>query len=319
MKFSLECDVKSKTKLAEDVEIEYNNKMYVFSTDDRGYLAKIKIISPVLKPENYFSKTEPPPEDSSPNTLILSADEELNETILKDFQYLESALAFVANVKRVEWDNPKYEYIPETEEEAKRIELPWVQMRVRPIDPEEDIDREMIEDILLIKDRYDSLIVPMALFREGRSAYSEGRFINAFFNFYFVVEGLLGNGKTKNRDVEKEFKKSPRFLETVEWLIQDVINKYDRYENQILAMLKLRNKTLDVDNLIELIVKTRGDLYHFSNNPNKTQGTPFNHSEFRAISRVLWYLSYDAIQYTVEKIDENILNVESDLSDDLIG
>jgi hypothetical protein len=61
------------------------------------------------------------------------------------------------------------------------------------------MDGRSLSELIDVKDRYSSMIVLIAFFREGKNDYIEQKFINAFFNFYFVLEGMFGNGKTKKQ------------------------------------------------------------------------------------------------------------------------
>ncbi|NVM03924.1 MAG: hypothetical protein HWN67_16450, partial [Candidatus Helarchaeota archaeon] len=122
------------------------------------------------------------------------------------------------------------------------------------------------------------------------------------FNFYFILEGLYGNRKTKNKAVEHEFKNSNEFQEIVKWIIEE-LNKAPKHLEKINQMLKRRNKNLNVEGIIHLIVSTRGDLHHFVNNPNKPQGTPFNHKEFTSIAWVAQGLAVRAILQKILEIN----------------
>ncbi|GAG61785.1 unnamed protein product, partial [marine sediment metagenome] len=97
-----------------------------------------------------------------------------------------------------------------------------------------------------------------------------------------------------NYAVEREFEKSKEFNEFIEWMI-DHLKKAPRHLKKINEMLKYRNKNLDVDGIIHLVVATRGDLHHFADDTNKTRGTPFNHKEFESIAWVALGLAIKAI------------------------
>lgn len=50
---------------------------------------------------------------------------------------------------------------------------------------------------------YRSIVVAQSFWRQGESGLDEGKFINAFFNYYFVLEELYGNGKKKTTRFSK--------------------------------------------------------------------------------------------------------------------
>ena len=116
------------------------------------------------------------------------------------------------------------------------------------------------------------------------------------------MEGLYGNGKTKNSAVEKEFMDSKEFYDFLNWMIEN-IKKEPKHLEKINNMLKLRNKNLDVEGIVHLLVSTRGDLHHFTDNPNKNQGTPFDHAEFETIAWVSLGLATRAILQEILEIN----------------
>ena len=55
----------------------------------------------------------------------------------------------------------------------------------------------------------------MSFWREGSNDFEEGHFINAFYNFYFVLEGMYADGKFKTDPVVAEFKKSAELRQSL--------------------------------------------------------------------------------------------------------
>jgi hypothetical protein len=47
--------------------------------------------------------------------------------------------------------------------------------------------------------------------------------------------------------------------------------------------------------LIELLVRTRGNLHHFQNNPNREQGSPLVHDKYEGIAYLARQLAHAAI------------------------
>ena len=89
---------------------------------------------------------------------------------------------------------------------------------------------------------------------------NEGQFVGAFYDFYFVLETLYGNGKTKNYAVEAEFKKSP-LLRTA---AQDALDFSEaNFADQKIRMEFLKKfQSLDAERLIHYLVEKRGFLHH---------------------------------------------------------
>ncbi|MBT4539739.1 hypothetical protein HOC32_05615, partial [Candidatus Woesearchaeota archaeon] len=286
--------------LEREIKINHKDKEYIFSPNEHGLLHKIKIIAVVIKSEEFYSEIIQTPGERISGKITINRDKRLYDELIKEFQELESILAFNGNLKKIFWDTPKDEVICENEDEREKVGLFSSHWQKEYPDPIKQIDEEILTDIIATKEKYSYLTIPKAFWREGNNEFKEFRYINAFFNFYFILEGLYGNGNTKNNLVEKALKESNEFRGFVEFIIES-LKKNQRHLNKINEMLKFRNKILSVDNIISLIVSTRGDLHHFMNNPNKVQGTPFNHKEFETIA---WVTLGIAVRTILQKIIE---------------
>ncbi len=136
--------------------------------------------------------------------------------------------------------------------------------------------------------------------------FNSFRYINAFYNFYFVIEDLYGKGKTKNFGIEKEFKKNKTFRDLVEWMINnDKIS--GRHKRNIKSFLLEEHKSYNVDGIIELIIKVRGNLHHFSSKSSKHTGTPLNNKDFESMAFLLLGLSYRSILQKIYERNKDII------------
>jgi len=310
MKFSLECQLESKIQLPKEIEIKHKDRTYIFYPNENNLLNKIKIISAVKNPEKFYSEIKFMPEKKVKHHMTINRDKELFDSIINDFKELESILAFSGNLKRIMWDNPKDALICETEEERQKVKILGTKFRKEYPNLIKFMDEDTLKEIIFTKAKYSSLTIPKAFWREGKNDFKSFRYINAFFNFYFIIEGLYGNGKTRNYAIEEEFKKSKDFRNFVKWII-DRIEKETKHFNKINEMLKYRNKNLDIDGLIHLLVATRGALHHFADNPHKTQGTPFDHKEFETIAWISLGLATRAISQKILEINTGENDKES--------
>lgn len=302
MKFSLACKVDSKIEIPKEIKIEYDGKEYFFYPDGKNILEKIKIIVKVNHPEKFYSKIYYNPNSAVKHAIVVERDADLFDSLIKEFQEIESNLAFSGNVKRISWDNPEEEVICETSEEKQKVMVFSTHFIKSYPEKITVANEDTMKDLIFTKERYASLVTPKAFWREGKNSYNSFAYINAFFNFYFVIEGLHGGGKTKNDQIEEELKKSVKFREIINWAI-DNLKKETKHFDTINGMLKYRQKSLNTESLIELIVKTRGELHHFVNNSNKLQGTPFNNRDFESITWILLGIANLCILYKIVEIN----------------
>jgi hypothetical protein len=131
-----------------------------------------------------------------------------------------------------------------------------------------------------------------SFWREGESDWVAGEFINAFFNYYFVLEGLYGNRKTKNRQIEAEMLKSPGLLAQIE----DFTNGDHPVQHlqQLARMLGVTDAPT-ASGLVNLLVSTRGTLHHFQNDPKRDQVSPLVHDKYEGIAYLARRLAHGSL------------------------
>jgi hypothetical protein len=151
--------------------------------------------------------------------------------------------------------------------------------------------------------KYDQLTVPMSFYREGLNEYRGQRYITSFFNFYFIVEGLFGRGKTKNYQIEHEFKKSAGLRWAVEETLENLRNEHQQIWKRLTEELARAGRSLDTDGAIEYLVSTRGRLHHFTHNPNRIEGTPFTDPGFEPIAELARGLATCGIFHYIVEIN----------------
>jgi len=310
MKYAIECNVKSHILIKQEISITHEDKTYIFMPDEKGLLKSIKIIMPVKNPNLFYSSVEPSPNKGIKLNITIQRDNQLSESIIREFQELESTLSFNGSLRKIYWNEPKEDLIFDNEEERKKAQIygthfsksyPITRMVITP---------EQLAQIIGTKDRYASLSALKSFFREGKNEFEDFRYINAFFNFYFVLEGVYGNGKTKNVQVEHEFNNSKEFVDCINKFIRNNLIPDMRHYKNIEAMLKHRNKKVNEEGIIHLLVSTRGELHHFANNPNKVQGTPFNHEYFESIAWMTLGFAVFAIAQKIVEINQSFKQKE---------
>lgn len=283
MRLQIQCDVEADTFLEETITIERPDRTFSFHPDKSGILSKIAITADVPDPEKFYSEIRHIP--GKPTQIIRSRDEDLYESVIRDFQEIESLMTPILQMRKVHWENNSYQLIIESEDERARVGLSgWTLTPGEPIRELFPASKSAFEAIISSKSTAQILIVPMAFYREGCLDFESKRYINAFFNFYFVLEGLYGKGKTADHQIRDEFLKTPALKQVVGCIINDAEMFEPKDKEGILAMLNRRTFNYDFAGIVGLIVKTRGDLHHFTNNPNRIQGSPFTQANFRPVA-----------------------------------
>jgi hypothetical protein len=272
MKIKATCGVDSLTLLREKVEFEWNGKIYSFIPNENNYLSEIQLISNVDSPEQFnstFAKAKP---EDKQQTLTIKQDAEQMSAIRAEFQELESLLALTHNVKRIHWDALHYKLLFDTPEERKITGVTGFKLTWDYPDLPKLATPEHLYAAVATKERMASLTVPLAFWREAHKDFTQHRYINAFYNFYFILEGLYGGGQWRNQEVAKEFKNSELtkyidyFLNTamaragdkfLQPRLEEMINDMNLSNAARKGYVK---QALDIDGIIALIINTRGSL-----------------------------------------------------------
>ncbi|TRW48713.1 hypothetical protein FM042_06940 [Aliidiomarina halalkaliphila] len=106
--------------------------------------------------------------------------------------------------------------------------------------------------------------VRLSFYRRALQDVLNGEYIEAFYDYYFMLESTYGEGKTKNTHIQKKFLESELLSSTIE---ETVLSK--QYKYSLPAELRSRYQVdyagLTVSTFIEKIVKLRGFLHHHNN------------------------------------------------------
>lgn len=302
MKYALECLVDSTMKIPTDTQANWDGKTVLFLPNEAGVFAKIRIIADVSDPSTCRVWYEV--NGSAPQAwhIHMSSDKELHNTLIADLQALESGLACQCPVSRIRWHSARIDFIPETPEEQDQIKANYFQL-VPGADQPEQISECNIEKFVAgvhIADKCRDLVGPLSFLREGNNFFNQFRNIQAFFNFYFVLEGLYGGGHYEARKIKPKFLQSKILTSALEQEIRRGFPKPFRGGNQdIETMLKRINKPATVEGLVHLVVHARGDLHHFLD-PTKYMGTPLTDDQFECLAKLTGSVAMTALTEEVQ-------------------
>jgi hypothetical protein len=232
-------------------------------------------------------------------------DAELYGPIQQDLQNLESSVALMYPLRHIHWETPRLNVIFETPDEenppdwSPLMDFRPGRSRRAPLQP----DDQAFQSFALLSTRHGQMAVALSFWREGSNEFEEGHFINAFYNYYFVLEGLYANGKFKEDAVLAEFRKSLEFRESLAMFLKD--GQPLNHIRQVTDMLTRRTLSRDADGILKLIVRTRGDLHHFADNPNKTQPSAFDQHRFEGLSSIMRFVSRRALLNKMLRINNS--------------
>lgn len=303
MKVLGECEVSSNALIDSPVTVTRGTRTYTFLPSARGSIGRIQILAPADRPERFRSELIPTPGQTADWQMTLNTDEDLLDSIERDFQELEGHMALFLGLTRIRWSEMKWELVFDAPEERTATQVFGFQERRRHREPPVQVEKKGLEDLVSNIGAHPTLVAPLAFLREGNSDFASFRFINAFFNFYFVLEGLFGNGKTKNPAVEKAFKDSPALVRA----LTDMLPELKRRDIKVWARLQSEcavfNQALNAEGAIRLLVRTRGRLHHFSNNPKRREGTPLSQKDFEHAAELARSAAIFGLMYRVVELN----------------
>jgi hypothetical protein len=320
MKFSLECEVVDSHIKTGDFIISCYGKDYHFIPNETGTLSKIKIVVPAEHPEKFEMVITPQENRPELNSLKFSYDgDQVHEILTSDFQYIEGMLSLWGNIKRVNWQSARFEYLPETDEEKARIAIPWIQIEKTPDKTEREMPDVKIAQIILRRNFHGALLNQFLVFlREGKNNFQVGRYISAFLNFYFILEGAYGEkDHWRNAETREDFLKSPEFCKFVDEIITDNLKIGGRYHwwiNKMLQELKTPkgnpiSKPLNSEGIAWLLVDTRGSLLHFKRDFNNLVDHLRVDDDYEAIAFVAYSLATKTVNFLFDEIETEYIKI----------
>jgi hypothetical protein len=162
------------------------------------------------------------------------------------------------------------------------------------------VDQEQLSNVIQLQSALEDLIVPMSFYREGISEYSKERFGNSFINFFLMIEGVYGKGRSGNNQLINQLKQSDDLVAAIEGRLSEEL--YSKADNDTLEqLLKQYGSTRTSEGAIELLVKCRGDLHHYSVTSSRKQGTPLNQEDYRVIAFFIHMVCIDVYVRLHEK------------------
>jgi hypothetical protein len=298
MKYGLTCRVDSQIVLPEDTMIEYDGCEYCFHLNDERRIDRIQIVTKVLHPERFKGYFEL-------DYIGTSMDKEVYDDLINRFQYLESMLAFDGELRKIHWEWPKQEFIAETEDEERRTAGLGTHSERKYRIENAVRDKAKLTDIIMRREMLSQLTVVQSFWREGYNEYIALRFINAFVNFYFVIEGMYGNGKTAKDRLIDEFWNSQPFGYAFKCALDTFAKNEPANEKRLMDMLNITDRSELFNSLVDVIVDTRGSVLHYRRRSTQRQGEPFRQLEYEPLAAFMKILATEAIYEEVNALYSN--------------
>jgi len=291
MKYGIKCRVDSLAEIGkEPIQVTFDGVEFTLEPSKEGLLVGLTVIAIIEQGKKFVSQIAPSSYPGIAGALTIDLDQQFIESLKSLIEYIDSILSFLSEVKKIYLEEAEHFFIPENEEEQRQIDVISFSLQTQKYP--EQIQRLTVndfKDVLKQRSKFEPFKVVNLFHREGVQEFSSFRYIQAFYNFYFVLEDLYGQGKTNNNQVAEKFK-SNQILRSI---VQKMLDTFIKGEHpaSIKTFLDEEKLPFSVDGILELVVQVRGNLHHYSGKSTKRKGTPLNQKDFRSMAFLLMGLS----------------------------
>ena len=278
------------------MQVTDTDRTYEFVTDDSGRLVKVIAIAHIERPALFASRW------GFANNVVrfeMHRDNELYGQVIAELQALESFAAFHLNVKSFNWMFAEYEVIPENDDEARLAGI-FKGPQFYPFQPQDQPARASahdIETVVVHAGRFPELTTLASYWREGMNDMRASRYINAFVQFYFILEGEFADGEHRSAQVRAKFRASRRFVGIIEKVINSLPTEASIYHELLLKLLRrTRSRKITVDSVLLLLTDARRQCHHFRTGDENKFATPLRHLDYEPIAYLALRLATGTIR-----------------------
>lgn len=205
------------------------------------------------------------------------------ETILRTASGL---LEFFAQVD-VDFERPAVEWVPENEDERKRLHMYSFKSEPGPAKEALPVPYDIVARCFLAASAAAPNETPLSFIAKARREARAGRYIDAFYSYFFFFETQFAPGLSDPKRVSQRLKANADVTAAIA-----EARRSSRDESKGKPRLaRLVNMT--EGDLVDHLVATRGLLHHHALPRKDKTWHPEKHGEFEAEVTILSYAAYD--------------------------
>lgn len=286
--------INSDVKLDDFWDIQYCNATYSFHVDENDILNKITISVKT----NTIPRLIPGASGEHQVNIPKMAIDKCIE-LAKKLNAASSSISLNGYIE-IGFENYDATFEPENDEEKKLCNVfTWnkkfgeSEAHILPFD--------LLARTVFFSEDSIELETPLLLFKNSKKHYINRDFRLSFYEAYFFLEYMYGNGKTDNKKVCAEFLNHPILITAINHARNDVmaISKKDNSE-----FINFLRNTNDVAEILNKIIHIRGTLFHQSIK-RKSNWSPGDSevlvNEAMFMQSVCGFISYELSDFFGEK------------------
>lgn len=240
-----------------NVPIPARGWLFEFKTE-KGFVTHIEVTVPLPNEEDWPSIQQNPAQwiklHINPKTPHLP-------WIQRELRSLQGLLG-IFGLQSIHMNNPDLEWIPESEDERNKLALYAFSSKSEGLLDEEipTLSFDLMARAVLASDAASEVEVALNFFRRGMLDVYSHNYIEAIYDFYFLLESEFGDGKFKKAAILNAFSGSQTLCSYVQRAIT--------YPGLMLQDQRTREKfnntyaKMTVEEALSKIVELRGYLHH---------------------------------------------------------
>src|SRR5712691_7566483 len=197
MRFGIKCKVDSHTEIGKGpIQVSAGGMDFTLAASEDGLLRELTVIvgiDGIDKEDNFTSQTVPSTEPGKGQwEVTINVDQRIYSALLEMVQYLEASLSFLLGVHKIYWDEAETVFIPENEEDRRKYNVTSFSLKRKYPEASRRLSIDEFKAIIQRKSDLEPFTIIKLFHRDGVAEFGAFRYIQAFYNFYFVLEGLYG-------------------------------------------------------------------------------------------------------------------------------
>lgn len=271
-KYSVDGDL----RFQEDLLFDFKGRRYEFESDDKCFLKSISV-SVQADVDKYAPKVTPLANQKA--KLHIEIKEPASNFIKEETRNLEGLLSLFG-INEIDLSYPEILWIPENEEEKSKIQLPSFKAGINKDKPLSELlpPDIMARAIIASFDNFEWQI-PFTFYRKAMLDYKNGWFLDACYDYFFLLEYLFADGKFRTNEVKKKFRMAPE----LSGAIQEMLKDHGTLQYLKSISIKKYDKILgngSTETISDFFVDLRGEIHHHSKK-DKNRWHPANQQSFK--------------------------------------
>jgi len=289
MKCRYRFTVEGRIRPSVNVPVSARGWLFEFGTE-KGLVTHIDVTVPVPHEEDWPSIQENPAEGIK---LHINLRTSHLPWIRRELRSLQGLLG-IFGLHSIHLDNPDVKWIPESEDERRKLVLYSFSSKSEqlPDDQIPPLSFDLIARAVLASDAASEIEVTLNFFRRGMLDVYSNSYIEAIYDFYFVLESEFGDGKFKKAAILNSFLESPALRSHIQRAIAvPSLMLQDKRTRKQFANIYAK---MTVEEALDRIVELRGYLHHHTTK-RRDNWHPDDQRRYEVDALFLQSVAYNAV------------------------